>query len=394
MERKVASGVRENGQAIDQIRAEFADIRDDQQKAAQRDKAIIELLSKQNSALSDKVNTLSLDLEKLKSNLHKAEQKHVSDHPTQRCVHIVAKTTKGHESENLLLQQISEKQVNTPVDSCVNCAQINESSHPVTKHNSVTKHEAKQSHLHQVGLKQLSNNSNSVNDVINNKGLSGKLNPDTVNNKQNYGHPSTSQKITHRSVNGENRVTTPRPAPPEWRKCLPLIDTPYNLDLEKLKANLHKAEQKHVSDHPTQRCEHIVAKTTKGHESENLLLQQISEKQVNTPVDLCVNCAQINESLHPVTKHNNVTKHEAKQSHLHQVGLKQLSNNSKSVNNINNKGLSCKLNPDTVNNKQDYGHPSTSQKITHRSVNGENRVTTPRPAPPEWLKCLPYHRSG
>ena len=61
MERKVASGVRENGQAIDQIRAEFADIRDDQQKAAQRDKAIIELLSKQNSALSDKVNTLSLD---------------------------------------------------------------------------------------------------------------------------------------------------------------------------------------------------------------------------------------------------------------------------------------------------------------------------------------------
>ena len=118
MERKVASGVRENGQAIDQIRAEFADIRDDQQKAAQRDKAIIELLSKQNSALSDKVNTLSLDLEKLKANLHKAEQKHVSDHPTQRCVHIVAKTTKGHESENLLLQQISEKQVNTPVDSC------------------------------------------------------------------------------------------------------------------------------------------------------------------------------------------------------------------------------------------------------------------------------------
>jgi hypothetical protein len=140
----------------------------------------------------------------------------------------VAKTTKGHESENLLLQQISEKQVNTPVDSCVNCAQINESSHPVTKHNSVTKHEAKQSHLHQVGLKQLSNNSKSVNDVINNKGLSGKLNPDTVNNKQNYGHPSTSQKITHRSVNGENRVTTPRPAPPEWLKCLPLIDTPYN----------------------------------------------------------------------------------------------------------------------------------------------------------------------
>ena len=61
MERKVASGVRENGQAIDQIRAEFADIRDDQQKAAQRDKAIIELLSKQNSALSDKVNALSLD---------------------------------------------------------------------------------------------------------------------------------------------------------------------------------------------------------------------------------------------------------------------------------------------------------------------------------------------
>ena len=140
----------------------------------------------------------------------------------------MAKTTKGHESENLLLQQISEKQVNTPVDSCVNCAQINESSHPVTKHNSVTKHEAKQSHLHQVGLKQLSNNSKSVNDVINNKGLSGKLNPDTVNNKQNYGHPSTSQKITHRSVNGENRVTTPRPAPPEWLKCLPLIDTPYN----------------------------------------------------------------------------------------------------------------------------------------------------------------------
>ena len=46
MERKVASGVRENGQAIDQIRAEFADIRDDQLKAAQRDKAIIELLSK------------------------------------------------------------------------------------------------------------------------------------------------------------------------------------------------------------------------------------------------------------------------------------------------------------------------------------------------------------
>ena len=126
-------------------------------------------------------------------------------------LHIVAKTTKGHESENLLLQQISEKQVNTPVDSCVNCAQINESSHPVTKHNSVTKHEAKQSHLHQVGLKQLSNNSKSVNDVINIKGLSGKLNPDTVNNKQNYGHPSTSQKITHRSVNGENRVTTVYP---------------------------------------------------------------------------------------------------------------------------------------------------------------------------------------
>ena len=117
---------------------------------------------------------------------------------------------------------------NTPVDSCVNCAQINASSHPVTKHNNVTKHEAKQSHLHQVGLKQLSNNSKSVNDVINNKGLSGKLNPDTVNNKQNYGHPSTSQKITHRSVHGENRVTTPRPAPPEWLKCLPLIDTPYN----------------------------------------------------------------------------------------------------------------------------------------------------------------------
>ena len=81
--------VHENGQAIDQIRAEFADIRDDQQKAAQRDKAIIELLSKQNSALSDKVNTLSLDLEKLKANLHKAEQKHFSDHPTQRCVHTV-----------------------------------------------------------------------------------------------------------------------------------------------------------------------------------------------------------------------------------------------------------------------------------------------------------------
>ena len=98
----------------------------------------------------------------------------------------------------------------------------------MTKHNNVTKHEAKQSHLHQVGLKQLSNNSKSVNDVINNKGLSGKLNPDTVNNKQNYGHPSTSQKIPHRSVNGENRVTTPRPAPPEWLKCLPLIDTPYN----------------------------------------------------------------------------------------------------------------------------------------------------------------------
>jgi hypothetical protein len=122
MERKVASGVRENGQAIDQIRTEFADIRDDQQKAAQHDKAIIELLSKQNSALSDKVNTLSLDLEKLKANLHKAEQNHVSDHPTQQCVHILAKTTKGRESENLLLQQISEKQVNTPVDSCVNCA--------------------------------------------------------------------------------------------------------------------------------------------------------------------------------------------------------------------------------------------------------------------------------
>jgi hypothetical protein len=160
-------------------------------------------------------------------------------------------------------------------------------------------------------LKKLSNNSKSVNHVINNKGLSSKLNPDTVNNKQNYGHPSTSQKITDRSVNGENRVTTPRPAPPEWLKCLPLIDTPYNLDLEKLKANLHKAEQKHVSDHPTQRCVHIVAKTTKGHKSENILLQQISEK---------------------------------------------------------------------------HGHPSTSQKITHRSV---NRVTTPRPAPPEWLKRLP-----
>jgi hypothetical protein len=210
----------------------------------------------------------------------------------------VAKTTKGHESENLLLQQISEKQVNIPVDSCVNSAQINESSHPVRKHNSVTKHEAKQSHLHQVGLKKISNNSKCVNDVINNKGLSGKLNPDTVNN-----HPSTSQKITYRSVKGENRVTTPRPAPPEWLKCLPLIqliDTPYN-------------------------------------ESSNI------------------------------------------------------SNNSKSVNDVtNNKGLSCKLNPDTVNNKQNYGHPSINQKITHRSVNGENmRVTTPRPAPPEWLKCLP-----
>jgi hypothetical protein len=84
-------------------------------------------------------------------------------------------------------------------------------------------------------------------------------------------------------VNGENRVTTPRPAPPEWLKCLPLIDTPYN----------------ESSNNPT---------------------------------------------------NNSVTKHEAKLTHLHQVGLKQLSNNSKSVNDvINNKGLSGKLNPYTVN---------------------------------------------
>ncbi|CAB3976819.1 Hypothetical predicted protein [Paramuricea clavata] len=211
---------------------------------------------------------------------------------------IVAKTTKGHESENLLLQQISEKQGNIPVESCVNCAQTNESSYPVTKNNSVTKQEAKLTHLHQVGLKQLSNNSKNVNEVINNNSLSGKLNPDS-NNKQNYGHPSTSQKITYKSVNGENRVTTPRPPPP-------------------------------------------------------------------------------------------VTKHEAKLTHLHQDGLKQLSSNSKNVNDvINNKVQSGKSNPDIVNNRQYSGHPSTSQKITHRSVNGENRVPTPRPASPEWLKCLP-----
>ncbi|CAB3979954.1 Hypothetical predicted protein [Paramuricea clavata] len=231
MERKIASGVRENGQALDQTRAELADIRDDQQKAAHRDKAIIELLSKQNN---------------------------------------------------------------------------------------VTKQEAKLTHLHQVGLEQLSNNSKSVNDVINNKGLSGKLNPDT-NNKQNYDHPSTSQIITHKSVNGENRVTTPRPAPPEWLKCLPLFDTPYN-------------------------------------------------ESSNSPTN------------------NSVTKHEAKLTHPHQDGLKQLSNNSK---NVNDKGSSGKSNPDTVNNRQNYGHSPTSQKITHRSVNGENSVPTPRPAPPEWLKCLP-----
>ncbi len=230
MERRITSEVRENGQAI-------------------------ELMLKQNSALSDKVNSLSQGLEKLEANLHKIEPKHASDHPNQRSVHTKAKITKGHVA-------------------------------------------------------------------VNNKGLSGKLNPDT-NNNQNHGHPSTSLKITHKPVFEENRVTTPRSAPPEWLKCLPLCDIPHNVS-----------------------C--------------------------NNPTNI------------------SVTKHNTNLIHQRQDGLEQLSNNSKHINDIiNNKSLSGKSNPDTVNNSQNYGYPSISQKTTCRPVNGEIRVPTSRPAPPEWLKSLP-----
>ena len=54
----------------------------------------------QNSALSDKVNSLSQGLEKLEANLHKIEPKHVFDHPNQRSVHTKAKITKGHVAVN------------------------------------------------------------------------------------------------------------------------------------------------------------------------------------------------------------------------------------------------------------------------------------------------------
>ncbi len=231
MERRITSEVRENGQAI-------------------------ELMLKQNSTLSDKVNSLGQGLEKLEANLHKIEQKHVSDHPNQQSVHTKAKITKGHVA-------------------------------------------------------------------INNKGLSGKLNPDT-NNNQNHGHPSTSLKITHKPVFEENRVTTSQKRELMLKQNSALSDKVNSLSqgLEKLEANLHKIEPKHVSDHPNQRSVHTKAKITKGHVA------------------------------------------------------------------INNKGLSGKLNPDT-NNNQNHGHPSISPKITHKPVFEENRVTTPRSAPPEWLKYLP-----
>ena len=63
MEGKITSGVHHNAQAIDQIRAEIADIRKEHQKDVLHDKAIIELLTEQNNVLSIKVNSLFSDLD-------------------------------------------------------------------------------------------------------------------------------------------------------------------------------------------------------------------------------------------------------------------------------------------------------------------------------------------
>ncbi len=318
-----------------------------------------ELMLKQNSALSDKVNSLSQGLEKLEANLHKIEPKHVSDHPNQRSVHTKAKITKGHVA-------------------------------------------------------------------INNKGLSGKLNPDT-NNNQNHGHPSTSLKITHKPVFEENRVTTSQKRELMLKQNSALSDKVNSLSqgLEKLEANLHKIEPKHVSDHPNQRSVHTKAKITKGHvainnkglsgklnpdtnNNQNHGHPSISPKITHKPVfeenrvttprsappewlkylplcDIPYDVSCNNPTNISVTKHKtNLIIHQ------HQDGLEQLSNNSKHINDIiNNKRLSGKSNSDTVNNSQNYGYPSISQKTTCRPVNGEIRVPTSRPTPPEWLKSLP-----
>ncbi len=334
MERRITSEVRENGQAI-------------------------ELMLKQNSTLSDKVNSLGQGLEKLEANLHKIEQKHVSDHPNQQSVHTKAKITKGHVA-------------------------------------------------------------------INNKGLSGKLNPDT-NNNQNHGHPSTSLKITHKPVFEENRVTTSQKRELMLKQNSALSDKVNSLSqgLEKLEANLHKIEPKHVSDHPNQRSVHTKAKITKGHvainnkglsgklnpdtnNNQNHGHPSISPKITHKPVfeenrvttprsappewlkylplcDIPYDVSCNNPTNISVTKHKtNLIIHQ------HQDGLEQLSNNSKHINDIiNNKRLSGTSNSDTVNNSQNYGYPSISQKTTCRPVNGEIRVPTSRPTPPEWLKSLP-----
>ncbi len=334
MERRITSEVRENGQAI-------------------------ELMLKQNSTLSDKVNSLGQGLEKLEANLHKIEQKHVSDHPNQQSVHTKAKITKGHVA-------------------------------------------------------------------INNKGLSGKLNPDT-NNNQNHGHPSTSLKITHKPVFEENRVTTSQKRELMLKQNSAPSDKVNSLSqgLEKLEANLHKIEPKHVSDHPNQRSVHTKAKITKGHvainnkglsgklnpdtnNNQNHGHPSISPKITHKPVfeenrvttprsappewlkylplcDIPYDVSCNNPTNISVTKHKtNLIIHQ------HQDGLEQLSNNSKHINDIiNNKRLSGKSNSDTVNNSQNYSYPSISQKTTCRPVNGEIRVPTSRPTPPEWLKSLP-----
>ena len=334
MERRITSEVRENGQAI-------------------------ELMLKQNSTLSDKVNSLGQGLEKLEANLHKIEQKHVSDHPNQQSVHTKAKITKGHVA-------------------------------------------------------------------INNQGLSGKLNPNTSNN-QNHGHPSTSLKITHKPVFEENRVTTSQKRELMLKQNSAPSDKVNSLSqgLEKLEANLHKIEQKHVSDHPNQRSVHTKAKITKGHvainnkglsgklnpdtnNNQNHGHPSISPKITHKPVfeenrvttprsappewlkylplcDIPYDVSCNNPTNISVTKHKtNLIIHQ------HQDGLEKLSNNSKHINDIiNNKRLSGKSNSDTVNNSQNYGYPSISQKTTCRPVNGEIRVPTSRPTPPEWLKSLP-----
>ncbi len=319
----------------------------------------IELMLKQNSTLSDKVNSLGQGLEKLEANLHKIEQKHVSDHPNQRSVHTKAKITKGHvainnqglsgklnsdtnNNQNHGHPSTSLKITHKPVfeENRVTTSQkrelmLKQNSAPSDKVNSLSQGlEKLEANLHKIEQKHVSDHPNqrSVHTkakitkghvAINNKGLSGKLNPDT-NNNQNHGHPSISTKITHKPVFEENRVTTPRSAPPEWLKYLPLCDIPYDVS-----------------------C--------------------------NNPTNI------------------SVTKHKTNLIiHQHQDGLEQLSNNSKHINDIiNNKRLSGKSNSDTVNNSQNYGYPSISQKTTCRPVNGEIRVPTSQPTPPEWLKSLP-----